>query len=72
VHQQTPAIRRGRDFIHEQFIQAVILMSIGQGEVQCSLNLTAKLLCLALSLTTLRQAGAPTPANRLREIPIDE
>ena len=72
MHQQVPAIRRGRDIIHEQFVQAIIFIPICQGEVQRSLNLSAKLLCLTLSLPTLGRAGAPASAKRLCEIRVYE
>ena len=67
VYQQVPAIRRGRDIVHEQFIQAIIFIPICQGEVQRPLNLPAELQCLALSLAILRSA-APSSAQRPGEI----
>ncbi|PYR29772.1 MAG: hypothetical protein DMF90_29125 [Acidobacteria bacterium] len=66
-----PAIRRGRDIIHEQFIQAVIFIPVCQSEVQRSLDLTAELLRLALPLSTMGIAGAPASAQRRCEIWID-
>jgi hypothetical protein len=66
-----PAIRRGRDIIHEQFIQAVILIPICQGEVQRSLDLPAELLRLALSLTTMGITRAAASSKRRSEIWID-
>ena len=63
-----PAVRRGGDIIHEQFIQAIIFIPVCQGEVQRSLNLSTELLRLALSLPTLGHTGAPVSAKRLCEI----
>ena len=67
-----PAIRRGRDIVHEQFIQAIVFVPVCQGEVQRSLNLSTELLCLALRLPTLVHAGALVSAKRLCEIRVYE
>ena len=72
VHQQVPAIRRGRDIIHEQLVQAIVFMPVCQREIQRSLNLSTELLCLALSLLTLGHAGTRTSAERLCEIWVHE
>ena len=68
MHEQVATVRRGRDIIHEQFIQAIIFIPVCQGEVQSSLNLSTELLCLVLSLPTLGHAGAPASGKRLCEI----
>jgi hypothetical protein len=50
VHEKMAAIRRGRDILHEQVVQPVVGMLIGEGEVQRPLHLPAELPCLSLSL----------------------
>lgn len=71
MHQEVPAIWRRSDFIDEQFIQAVILIPVCQGEVECSLNLPAELLRLALPLSIMGITGASASAKRRCEIWID-
>jgi hypothetical protein len=50
VHQQVPAVRRRRNFLDEQIVQAVIGVPICQREIQRALYLSAELPRLALGL----------------------
>lgn len=63
MYQQVSAVRRGRDVVHEQFIQAIIFIPVREREVQRPLNLPAELLRLASRLAAMRQAAAAASAT---------
>ncbi len=48
MHQQVPAMRRRRDILNEQIVQAIIGAAIGQRQIQCTLDLSAQLLRLPI------------------------
>lgn len=48
MHQQVPAMWRGRDVINEEIVQAIIGAAIGQRQIQCTLDLSAQLLRLPI------------------------
>jgi hypothetical protein len=50
VHQQVPAVRRRRDVLDEQIVQAVVGVPICQREIQRALYLSAELPRLPLGL----------------------
>jgi len=64
VHQQVPAIRRGRDVVHEQFIQAIIRVPVCQREVQRPLHLSAQLTRLVFSVPAVGLPGVGASVRR--------
>ena len=67
-----PAVRRRRDILDEQIVQAIVGMPICEREVQCPLHLPAELPCLSLSLPTGGKAIGRGPAQGLGEVRILE
>jgi hypothetical protein len=67
-----PAVRRGRDILHEQIIQAIVGNPICEREVQCPLHLPAELPRFPQPLPTGGHGIGGGPGQGLGEIRVHE
>jgi hypothetical protein len=72
MHQQMPAMWRGRDLFHEQLLQSVARAAIGECEIQRTLHLPAELARLALGLPAVRPMTRRRAIERRGKIRIHE
>jgi hypothetical protein len=72
VHQKVPAVRRGRNVLDKEIVQAVVGVSICQREIQRALNLSADLPRLSFGLPARRQTIGCTSTQSLHKFWIYE
>jgi hypothetical protein len=72
VHQKVPAIRRRKNILDEQAVNAIANIPLSHRKVERSLNLPAKLPCLSLCLTAGRRIPGPVFMQCVSELWIYE